>query len=87
MDNRYRLGEKGGGGGWRQNIKSLGIKVEWITIIITTFAFLPRPMRKLSGLMSLCKNPLACTYSILVICNLANETKSKVLHICSFKKM
>lgn len=37
--------------------------------MVTWFAFLPRPMRKLSGLMSLCKKPLVCTYSISVICD------------------
>lgn len=34
----------------------------------TWFAFRPRPIRKLSGLMSLCKYPLECMNSILVIC-------------------
>lgn len=40
-----------------------------LTTAITWVAFRPRPMRKLSGLMSLCKNPFECTYSILVIWN------------------
>jgi len=38
-------------------------------------------MRKLSGLISLCKNPLECTYSILVICPEEEEKVVRVKYI------
>lgn len=39
----------------------------------TCLDFLPIPIRKLSGLMSLCKKPLECMYSILEICGQVNK--------------
>jgi len=38
------------------------------SMMFTRLARLPRPMRKLSGLMSRWMNDLECTYSMRVIC-------------------
>jgi hypothetical protein len=43
--------------------------------LVTWVAFFPRPMRKLSGLISLCSNPFECKNSILVSCIQRNFKK------------